>query len=411
MICLMPKLVTDIPRVAILLPTAIKTCREMLQGVLRYVRQRGPWAVQIVEGREDEQKILDFKAWGCTGVIGNLGDRFFARRLPPIRVPVVLTNPTNTAYAGKAGRPVCGLRRVVATVSCENAPIGQAAAAYFLERGFRRFAYVGEIHDAEWSVVRCKAFAAAVQLAGFACAEYRIAPEAVRRDAAREHVVLEGWLHRLPKPSALFVANDARGRQVLDACMRARIAVPQDLSILSCDNDEMVCETAIPQLSSIRMDPEQAGFKAAELLARAMRGELASRRPKIRISYGFAGIVTRQSSASLRAQDPLVERALSFIRLNANLVYSVEDLADSLNVSRRLLELHFRNVLKRTVHAEIMRVRMERVQAFLRDTTDTVEAIASTCGFASASHLCAAFKRLVGVTPSTYRQTTPRIYA
>ena len=55
-------------------------------------------------------------------------------------------------------------------------------------------------------------------------------------------------------------------------------------------------------------------------------------------------------------------------------------------------------------------MRMERVQTLLRDTSDTIDAIASTCGFANASHLCAAFKRLVGVTPSTYRQTTPRVY-
>ena len=407
----MSELVTTLPRVAVLLPTAIKTCRELLQGVLRYVRQRGPWAIQIIEGREDEQKLLDFGAWGCTGIIGNLGDRFFARRLPSIRVPVVLTNPTNTDYAGKAGRLARFRRQVVGTVCCDNAPIGRAVAEHFIARGFRRFAFVGEIRDAAWSVERGNAFAAAVRAAGFDCQEYRIPSKAARRDAAREHGLLGDWLQGLPKPSALLVANDARGRQVLDVCLKAGINVPQALSVISCDNDEMICETAIPQLSSVRMDPEQAGFKAAELLARAMRGELHAQSAPVRISYGFAGIVTRQSSDSLRTKDPLVERALSFIRLNANLVYSVEDLADSLNVSRRLLELHFRNVLKRTVHAEIMRVRVERVQTFLRDTSDTVEAIASTCGFASASHLCATFKRLVGVTPSTYRQTTPRIYA
>ena len=407
----MSELVTDIPRVAVLLPTAIKTCREMLQGVLRYVRQHGPWAIQIIEGRENEQKLLDFDAWGCTGIIGNLGDRFFARRLPPIHVPVVLTNPTNTAYADKSKKMTRFLRRVVGIVGCENAPIGQAAAEHFIARGVRRFAYVGEIRNASWSVERGRAFAAAIHRAGLACSEYRIPSEAVRRDAAREHARLGDWLQSLPKPTALLVANDARGRQVLDVCLKAGIAVPQDISVLSCDNVEMVCETAIPQLSSIRMNPEQAGFKAAELLARVLRGERPARRSPIRISYGFAGIVTRQSSDSMRMKDPLVERALSFIRLNANVIYSVEDLAASLNVSRRLLELHFRNVLKRTVHAEIMRLRMERVQTLLRDTSDSIETLASTCGFASASHLCAAFKRLVGVTPSTYRKNTPHIYA
>ena len=402
----MPKLVTDIPRVAILLPTAIKTCREMMQGVLRYVQQRGPWAVQIVEGREDEQKILDFEAWGCTGVIGNLADRFFARRLPEIRVPVVLTNATNTGtcHSPKPHRARKVSSTTIGIVSCENAPIGGAAADYFIARGFRHFAYVGETYDAAWSVERGNAFARTVRRAGFACLRYESPSLSARRDASRGRQTMGEWLRRLPKPVALFAANDARGRQLLDICLENGIAVPQEVSVLACDNDEMVCETAIPQLSSIRMNPEQAGFRAAELLARAMRGETV---PKelCHISYGFAGIVTRQSSEDIRAKDPLVERALSFIRLNANVVFSVGDISRGLNVSRRLLELHFRKVLNRTVHGEIMRVRMERVKAILRETPDTVESIAALCGFAGASHLCATFKRLVGVTPATYRRS------
>ena len=399
----MSDLVTTLPRVAVLLPTAIKTCREMLQGVLRYARQHGPWAIQIVEGRENEQKLLDLASWCCTGVIGNLNDRFFARRLPEFRLPVVLTNPSNTAGNGEHRWPRRHFRNIVGQVCCDDAPIGQAVAEHFLQRGFSSFGYVGEIHDAPWSSARGRAFAATVRKAGFICAWYRIPSESVKRDAGREHRLLGNWLSALPKPTALFVANDVRGRQVLDICLDAGISVPQELAVLSCDNDELICETTTPQLSSVRMDPEQAGFKAAELLARAMRGEL-DRRETVRITYGFAGIVTRQSSLSLHAQDPLVERALSFIRLNASAAFSVGDLAESLHVSRRLLELHFRDVLKTTVRDEIMRARMERVKSLLRDASDSVESIAATCGFASASHLCSVFKRRTGVTPFTFRR-------
>lgn len=399
----MSELVTTLPRVAVLLPTAIKTCREMLQGVLRYARQHGPWAIQIVEGRENEQKLLDFASWCCTGVIGNLNDRFFARRLPEFRLPVVLTNPSNTASNGQYRWHKRLFRNVVGQVCCDDEPIGKAAAEYFLQCKFVRFGYVGEIYDVPWSNARGKAFAAAVRKAGFPCAWYRIPSESIKRDAGREHRLLGEWLSALPKPTALFVANDVRGRQVLDICLAIGIAVPQEIAVLSCDNDELICETTTPQLSSVRMNPEQAGFKAAELLAHAMRGEL-DHQPTVRITYGFAGIVTRQSSLSLHAQDPLVERALSFIRLNANAVFSVGDLATSLNVSRRLLELHFKNVLKKTVRDEIMQSRMERVKTLLRDTSDSVENIAATCGFASASHLCSVFKRRTGVTPFAFRR-------
>ena len=69
-----------------------------------------------------------------------------------------------------------------------------------------------------------------------------------------------------------------------------------------------------------------------------------------------------------------------------------------------MMELHFRHVLKTTVRDEIMRARMERVKSLLRDASDSVESIAATCGFASASHLCSVFKRRTGVTPFTFRR-------
>ena len=70
----------------------------------------------------------------------------------------------------------------------------------------------------------------------------------------------------LPKHTAVFAAYDICARQVLDACMEAGLDVPEDIAILSVDNDELLCETATPTLSSISMSTEQAGFKAAEPL-------------------------------------------------------------------------------------------------------------------------------------------------
>ena len=46
------------PQVALLLPTSIKTCRELLRGILQFVHLHGPWAVHIIEGREGEQKLF-----------------------------------------------------------------------------------------------------------------------------------------------------------------------------------------------------------------------------------------------------------------------------------------------------------------------------------------------------------------
>lgn len=34
---------TRMPRVLLIFPTSIQTCRWMLSGILRYIHQHGPW--------------------------------------------------------------------------------------------------------------------------------------------------------------------------------------------------------------------------------------------------------------------------------------------------------------------------------------------------------------------------------
>ena len=401
----MDKLFGEIPRVAVLLPTSVKTCREMLQGVLRYSQLHGPWALQIVEGREGEQQLAHFRSWNCTGIIGNLNDRFFGPFLAETSAPVVLTNPTNTLRVTDAEPSSVLGRLVVGVVSCDNAPIGRAAARYFLERGFTNFAFVGDVNDATWSEERRIAFSAELAAHGHACHVYRVRAMRLRRDAARERRQLSAWIAALPGRTALFVANDVRGRQVLDACRDADVSVPSDLSVLSCDNDELYCETSVPQLSSIQMDAEQAGYAAAAYLDRIMRGrEKRPAKPRS-ITYTVAGLVTRYSSETATCRDPVVERALALIRQGAGDMPTIAELARRLGVSRRLLELRFRAVLDRTVHEEIVNVRIDRVKKLLLDTTESVERIAEACGFATTSHLCSVFRRFTGTTPAAYRRS------
>jgi len=103
-----------------------------------------------------------------------------------------------------------------------------------------------------------------------------------------ERVRMTRWLGKLPKPVAIFAANDMRARQVLDACLRADIRVPYEAAVLGVDNDPLICETCIPSLSSIRLDVEAAGYVAAELLDKRMFGGRDTRRETKRIELHWA---------------------------------------------------------------------------------------------------------------------------
>ena len=391
---------TRIPQVALLLPTSVKTCRELLRGILQYVHFHGPWNVHLIEGREGEQKMFRPEIWGCTGIIGGLNDVGLAKRLLTARVPIICTNRTDAFLIPKD--PISRLSCVV----CDNHPIGQRAAEYFLGLKFKHFAFVGQVNNARWSGERQAAFVKRLRQEGFSCEVYSLSSASARKDFGVEQSDLCHWLKRLTKPVAIFAANDVRGRQVLDSCMKADLAVPQEVAVLGVDNDELLCETTRPQMSSIQMNTEQAGFEAARVLDEMMRGKQHGKHKQTVITYGFSHLVTRPSTATVLVSDALVARTLEFIRINADIPVKVEDLVQHLHASRRSLETRFKSVMGRTVYAEIMRVRLDRVQTLLRETPMTIEVIADTCGFNDASHLGKMFRQHFDMTLSAYRRQT-----
>ena len=388
------------PQVALLLPTSVKTSRELLRGILQFVHLHGPWAVHIIEGREGEPKLLRPALWGYTGIIGHLSDRRYAEHLLAAHVPTIITDPTDEVF--DPGNPLSKLSRIV----CDNRPIGQQAADYFLGKKFRHFAFVGEVNSAMWSEDRRAVFCERLAQDGFSCVVYPRLTLSARRDFGVEQEALCDWLKALPKPVAILTANDVRGRQVLDSCLKAGVAVPQEAAVLGVDNDELLCETTNPQMSSIQMNSEQAGFEAARVLDGMMRGIRREAPRQTIITYGFSSLLTRQSTETVQISDALVARALEFIRINAGIKVTVGDLARHLRVSRRSLETRFKVVMRRTVYAEIMRVRLERVQTLLRETPMLIESIADTCGFSSASHLGTVFRQHSGMTLSAFRRQT-----
>ncbi len=391
-------MLTRMPQVALLLPTSVKTAREMLRGILQFVRFHGPWAVHIIEGREGEQKLLHPATWGFTGIIGILDNRHDTKRLLAARIPIIVTGLLDYVPA----KPPPWLGRIL----CDNRPIGQQAAEYFLNLKFRHFAFIGEVNGSFWSEERRAAFCERLTQDGFSCAVYPRLSAAARKDFSVEQTVLCGWLKALPKPIALLAANDVRGRQVLDACLTAGVAVPQEVAVLGVDNDELLCETTNPQMSSIQMSTEQAGFEAARMLDGMMRGKRRGAPRQTVITYGFSHLVTRNSTETVQIADMLVARTLEFIRINASVDVTVDELVRHLHASRRTLETRFKAVMGRTVYAEILRVRLERIQTLLRETPLSIEAIAGTCGFSDASHLSKLFKQHFAITPSAFRRQT-----
>lgn len=390
-----------IPQIAVMLPPSVKVCRDMRKGVLRYVRTHGPWSLHMIDDRSAHHRLSDETTLYAGLIVkpNSAEEMWLASALP---MPKVFVDPPQSGL-----RPA-DVRCLAASsqVCCDTAEVGRAAARHFLASGHRHFAYAGARSSDPWSVERGRAFADEVRGASFDVAMFE-APDAASPTFSDELAALCDWLLKLPKPCAVFCAWDLRARQVLDACRMADIAVPQEVAVLGVDDDEDLCLSSDPPISSIRLDSERAGYEAAQLLDGILRGETA----KATVRYGPLGVVRRDPVPDPgSAGDAVVKAATEFIRLNAMRRISTADVARHCGVSSRALERRFRRQREgMTIHAYLEAVRIERVKTLLAETNEPFKAIASRSGFATVSHLTVRFRRREGLTMSEYRRRCGRM--
>jgi AraC family transcriptional regulator len=64
----------------------------------------------------------------------------------------------------------------------------------------------------------------------------------------------------------------------------------------------------------------------------------------------------------------------------------------------------FKQAHGETPFRRLTRLRMEEAQRRLRRGRESVTEITFECGYENPAHFASAFRRLVGVTPSRYRQ-------
>ena len=382
------------PQVAVLLESSHETSREMLQGILQYVRVHGPWSINMVLGGANDQRVPDKKSWQGDGIIGRVPNDAAAKAIIEANLPTVIFNPYDKYTLPR--HPLSDFCRV----QCDSYAIGTMAAEYCLGLGLNNFAYIGRPENINWSRSRMEAFTSRIEKNHLTCHVYPLPPES-KREWNTERPLLCSWLQGLPKPVAVFAANDNRARQILDACLHAGISVPYEATVLGVNNDALICETCIPTLSSINVNNRQAGYKAAEMLDQLMQGK----KPALKImSYGPGDISTRASTKNVQVSDHLVIQALEYIRVNAGLNIRVSDVAAHLNVTPRWAESRFKQVMGESIHEKIHRTRLNTICAMLKETEMSLSEISQRCGFSQLHHLCSTFKKEFGVTMSEYRK-------
>ena len=187
---------------------------------------------------------------------------------------------------------------------------GKKAGAHLAERGFIHFSFCG-VKDVGWSLNRLEGFRAGITSVS-GNDEYRSEEIPVFEDSLEwwknfeESDRLKDWLLSLPLPGAVFTCNDKAGVKVANACRSLGISVPGELAVLGVDNEDVLCELAAPSLSSVQLDCEQIGYRAAGLLDTVIHRKSPENPYSSEILVLPKGIFERDSTRIFVSPDPLI---------------------------------------------------------------------------------------------------------
>ena len=377
-------------KVMVLIPVNGEYARGLWRGIVQYAHAHAPFVFfdespPYLVPSSPEQRLAHMRAWDPQGVIC---EQVRADEIRALGLPTIV---------------VCGPRYLPAEqfqVRTDDEAIGCMAAEYLLGLGFKRLAFCG-MAGIDWSEGRGKAFARHAATAGIEVHSYALRNPHSADVWYTEEAALGDWLAALPTPVGLLACNDERACMLADICRRRGIRVPDQIAILGVDNDEHICNRAYHPLSSVALDTESAGYKAAAMLDALIGGKPVESRIVVTRPVR---VVPRPSTDLIAVDDQNLVKALRFIRDNCNRPIHVRDVAAAAGLSQRLLQDRFRNAFGRTMLQEIHHTRAAFIARLLSETDLSMQAVAKAAGYETDTHLARFFARQTGVSPSVYRR-------
>ena len=378
----MRKTSQPIRNVAVVLKLSGASGRDLLNGISTYAREHCRWRLRIFARAEDFTPTALAEIPNLDGIItSECGADGMPQVLERSQIPLVVI--------GMKGEWLPKRTRQLTFVRNDDEDIGRFTASHLCSLGnFRSFGFVPSAERTYWSLLREKGFRSFLRQRG------------IRTSVCTGR--LPDWLAALPKPAAVMAALDERAIEVLSACGEARIQVPRQVAVIGVDNDELLCDFSDPPLSSVLPDHVREGALAAAELNRMLR----SRKPTAAATVLCRGkrIIRRESTAPIAPITHLVDEALRYIRRNATTALCVDDVVRHLGVSRRLVDLRFKESGEPSLARVISNVRLDEVAKRLKESEAPIGKIASACSFENLQHLANAFHRRFGMSMSDYRR-------
>lgn len=382
-------LLSSLPRkrVALKVSTTFAPGRDVLRGIAQFAHEIDAWRlISVPDG--DTDRIPDWLFDSpFDGIIGQIDNHAMAEEMKALDIPLVDVRRA----IHRTGIP---------QVDIDNEAVAALAASHFFDREFHHIAfYPFENNREAWSRIRCESLRRlCADRASFHVYEAPLDQRQGDR-ATRHHV--RAWLRHLPKPVAIMLARDDGGLVVLDACREEGLLVPEQVTVLGVDNDQLLCDLTSPPLSSVRVAHCKLGYEAARLLNKLMAGNDPTEAPKL---IPPLGIVTRRSSDTCAIEDETIALGLHLIHESLASDITNGELARSVGISRSLFQQRFRKAMGKTVRDYVTDLRLERAKTLLTKSDRSLGEIAWAVGFKRQGYMGHVFKSRLGITPGSLRK-------
>lgn len=377
-------------KILVLIDSSTEFSRRFLSGLIKYAGENGHWTFYRLPAYYKtlygEYGILErIKEWGIDAIITQW-EYEAVDFLEKLDIPVFLQSYKNISDQ-------------FSKISGDYTGAGVMAAQFFIKRYFKNFAFYGN-KNFFWSRARSEGFKQEVEKFG---GNYYCYDSETLNDMywSQNHIALNDWLLSLPKPVALFACDDNFALQVSEMCKVNDIDIPNELSLLGVDNDELICNLSHPSISSIITDDENGGYQTGKMLHKLI---VSKKNIPFDIIIDPVRIQLRQSTEKYNVSDDYVNKAIKYINSNITTNITVDSLVEIVPLSRRSFENRFKVATGVSVYQFILRQKTDYISNELLTTDKSLLDIAIEVGFNDVRNAYRIFKKNTGYTPIEFRE-------
>lgn len=376
-------------KILLLIDYSSEFSRRLLRGLIQYSKEHGPWIFyrlpsyyKTLYGKEG---IVEWaKEWKADAIIARW-DHEGPNLLKTLNIPVVLQN-----YKDRSA--------FFSNLTGDYIGTGKMAAQFFIKRRYTNFAFYGN-KGVVWSRERAEGFRKEIEKVGGNY--YYFESENLSGEQwSSTHIELDEWLISLPKPIAMFACDDSFALQVSEICKINNIKIPEEISLLGVDNDELICNLSDPPISSIITDVEYGGYEVGRLIDRFIKGE---KKEPFDIIIKPTRFELRKSTEKYDIENEYISTIVNYIEDNFTTEIDIESLTNLVPLSRRNLEVKFKNEMDTSIYQFILSCRIEYFAHLLLTTDRPLFDLALESGFNDCKNISRIFKKFKGCTPLEYK--------